>query len=401
MTGRHDRADQAGLLRTGPIVVRGLTRGVRDAVRSGRTTRHRSPARNATGDARGEAGPSTTIPSDGDTAVGREEDHAVGADEREQDVPDEPAAAAVDEDAAAPPEDERSAAAPAAAAGRPDGAADPTDAGWGDQRGAQVAGRRAGVGEPVRTVRPLRPGLRAPAGRERVGIAVLAVLAVVCVALVVAVMLKTQRDAALAAAEAAAYTPPPLVPAAPAAAASVSIIGDDGLTAAARGVAADSRWPALLDDRLSGGVRSLARPGAGYTVEGEDGGTFVDAAQDLPKASRAVVVVGGAADAGATPLALARAASRALSDAAVRAPDARLVVVGPLYRPEGVSTGQLTAVRDVLRTAAALAEATWIDPIGSRWSPGVRSGADLTAARLQTIADRMATALGSVPATAG
>lgn len=396
MAGRHDRADAAGPLHTGPIMVRGLARGVRAAVRTGRTTRHRAAAARARDD----------------SGAVHDEDPTMEDGVRDEEAVPEDMSSRPEADARYPAEDgEPEAGGPAETDGpsETDGAAsDPApddvveDAGR-DGDGGATAAQPSG-GAAAGAVRIAGPAGRRPhrhISRESAGIAVLAVLAVVCAALVVAVVLKTQRDAALAAQEAASYTPPPLTSQTPAAAAAVAVIGDGSLTAAAPGVDAADRWPALLDDRLQGGVRTIARPGAGYTVARGTAGTLVDAVPDVPISTRAVVFVGGAADVGAAPLTLARAASRALSDAAVRAPGARLVVVGPLYRSTGVSTTQLAAVRDVLRSTAALADATWIDPVERGWTPDVREASDLTGARQTTIATRMAAALKPVLAAGG
>lgn len=390
MAGRHDRAadeSRPGLLATGPIVVRGLTRGVRDALRPGQDSRHRSEV-DATALAHaGGGGRDSGAPA------------RPPGDQEEVDVTEQRPSSDPDGDAASgstplEPDEDRNLAgdvrADSAEGAHPSAGAEPS------------AAVRAAV-DP-RTPQRQEPdpapdggsGGRGPARfrerRELVGVAVLVALAVVCAGLIVAVVLKTQADAAAAAREAAAYTPPPLTSTSSAASGpSLAVVADEAATRSASGVSAAGRWPRLLADAVSGEVDLRAGTGAGYTASGDGGTSFVDAAKRIPAQTDVVLFVGGAADADASSLTLARAATEAFSEASQQAPGAVVVAVGPLFRPEGVGEQAFTELRATLRSSARIAGVRWVDPVSSGWLPTVSSASDLTSADERTVARRMRT----------
>lgn len=240
---------------------------------------------------------------------------------------------------------------------------------------------------------PRRPRMRERFGREAVGIVVLVVLALVCAGLITAVVLKTQRDAAIAAQEAADYTPPLLATAAPLSTGPVvAVIGDGTTTRSASGVTAEDRWSALLGSALDTTIEPEAESGMGYAAKSAEGRTFGEAAADIPADAEVVVFFGGAEDADVSALSLAKAATDAYSAAQQQAPDATLIVVGPAIAA-GVDDADLTEIRTVLRSAATIAKATWVDPIDEQWLPArVREAASptaLTAAAEKTLAAKM------------
>ena len=209
--------------------------------------------------------------------------------------------------------------------------------------------------------------LRERFGREAVGISVLVLLALVCGGLITAVVLKTRQDAVVAAREAAEYTPPPLATPAPASTGPVvAVIGDGTTSAAANGVSAGERWSALLAKSLGGTVAAEASAGMGYAVKGSSAETFVQAAARVPSDADVVIFFGGAEDSRVSSLSLVKAATNAYSTAKSEAPDAKLIVVGPAIRA-GVDDADLATLRNSLRGAAAIAQATWVDPIDLEW----------------------------------
>lgn len=243
-------------------------------------------------------------------------------------------------------------------------------------------------GRPL-TRRDLRRLRRGGAG----GI-VLAALLVVCIGLVVAVVLKTEADAATAAREAQAYRPPsvgasatPTTPGSSGSASAstsvpqtygtgplVTVVGDGLTVAPATG--GGTPWPATAATQLDARMTVLGGRASGYTTGGA--GTFVRQAGTVDAASRVVVFVGGVRDAGAGQFALLKAATRAYAAATARAPNTRLVVVGPAW-PTADPPRSVRVVTDALQRSAALAEATWVDPVSRGWlrSPG-RLSADGT-----------------------
>ena len=72
------------------------------------------------------------------------------------------------------------------------------------------------------------------------------------------------------------------------------------------------------------------------------------------------------------------------------------MVVGPVIA-QGVSAIELTAIRDTLRNAAGIANATWVDPIDSNWLAAAQQSASspnaLTATDEKTIASKMQAAI--------
>lgn len=249
-----------------------------------------------------------------------------------------------------------------------------------------------GAGRPPRRPRPARERF----GREAVGIAVLVVLALVCGGLITAVVLKTQRDSAIAAREAADYTPPPLATPEPTSTGPVvAVIGDGTTSAAASGVTSAERWTTVLAKSLDGTVDADASSGMGYAVKGKSGTTFVTAAAKIPSNADVVVFFGGAADANVSSLSLAKAATDAFSTASEQAPDAKVIVVGPAVA-DGVSIADLTTLRNTLRSSAGIAKATWIDPIDKDWlSTAKQAGKPtaLTVADEKTLASKMEVAV--------
>jgi hypothetical protein len=250
--------------------------------------------------------------------------------------------------------------------------------------------------KPSSASRPPRRQSRRPVherfGREAIGIAVLLVLALVCAGLITAVVIKTRNDVAIAAREAANYTPPPLVTPEPTKTGPViAVIGDGSTSTAGAGVTAKQRWTSLLESSLGGTVNIDATSGMGYAAKSKSGDTFVQKASKVPSNAKVVVFFGGAADSNIASLSLAKAATDACATAKKQAPDAKVLVVGPAIS-SGVGTNELTAIRDTLRSAAAVVEARWVDPIDKGWLPARRqssSPGDLFASDEKAIASKM------------
>lgn len=373
MRGKHDRTGKDGavdLLATGPVMVRGVARGLKDGVGGGRASRHRAAKEVV------EVGGTTRVAE----AIG-------GVDPASNRVSPHPDA---DPDLHTGPDDGEE---PDVAEKDGSGDGSSADRDPGPARADSTAGDRAAdddrsaPAEPATRVaetsrRPAAPSRFSDrVGREAVGVIVLVVLALVCAGLVTAVVVKSRQDAAAAAREAAAYTPPPLASVGPAApgAPVIAVIGDGNVLQSGSGVAAARRWPQLLassleDDSPDAEVVSLANAGSGYIAEGTGGRSFAEAAADVPSSAAVVLFVGGAADDAESSLTLATAATRAFATAAERAPDAVVLAVGPLAASsDAASTAEL---RRTLRGAARIAGVRWVDPIAADW---VSTGSTATA----------------------
>ena len=217
------------------------------------------------------------------------------------------------------------------------------------------------------------------------GITALALASVIAVGLVLA---KTRADDAVAQRQAAAYTPPPIATASPLLG-SVAIIGDESVSRSASGVPSGKRWPALAQASLGTNVTTLAAPGSGYVKRGEGQRTFVERAAEIPEDAQVVVFMGGSNDAGVSSAALAHAATTAFSAVNERAPNARIVVIGPVAA--GPATyDELFTVTRALEASAAVAHARWVDPIAADWLPDSSSVAlgALSAADERALASR-------------
>lgn len=175
---------------------------------------------------------------------------------------------------------------------------------------------------------------------------------------------------------AATATPTPSPQAAPSAPGApgdrVVVIGDGYASGTTEGGLGPDGWPALLEDRLAeadvpADVDVTADVGAGFVATGASGLSFGGLADTADLAAADVVVVLGSRDDG--PGIADQVAERAgdlLARVGERAPDAELVVVGPVW-PEDPAPAGARNNRDVLREAAEAVGATFLDPIEDAW----------------------------------
>jgi hypothetical protein len=129
-----------------------------------------------------------------------------------------------------------------------------------------------------------------------------------------------------------------------------------------------SAWPVLLEDELGNAeFRVSADAGAGYVVAGADGRTIPELAEEVDLAGADLVVVFGSRnDGGGVADDVARAADGLFDGIRDSAPDAELLVIGPAWFSEPVPAG-VRNNRDVIRTAADDAGATFVDPLEEGW----------------------------------
>lgn len=149
---------------------------------------------------------------------------------------------------------------------------------------------------------------------------------------------------------------------------------------------ADARWPWRIG--RTSAVRVDRLTGTGY-LRPSRAASFATAAGAVPKDSDAVVFVSGTAEAGADRLDVLSGATAALSAAATRAPNAQLVVVGPVA-DGAISFADLAALRSDLQSAATIAGARYVDPTPAG-APA--AGAAGTSAALDLLADAVSSAL--------
>ncbi|BBZ49605.1 SGNH/GDSL hydrolase family protein [Mycobacterium heidelbergense] len=152
----------------------------------------------------------------------------------------------------------------------------------------------------------------------------------------------------------------------------VAVIGDSYTTGTDEGGLGPKSWTALAWHTLAQrGVRIVADVAAegraGYIVPGDHGSVFEDLTGRAVKPDDALVVFFGSRnDQGVDPEQLAERAGDAFDLARIRAPSARLLVIGPPW-PTADVPGWILQVRDVLNAASRAAGAAFVDPIGDRW----------------------------------
>jgi lysophospholipase L1-like esterase len=107
--------------------------------------------------------------------------------------------------------------------------------------------------------------------------------------------------------------------------------------------------------------------GSGYVANGAFGQTYLDAAKVLVSSDVSVVMMFGSRfDMYADPRAVRQAAADTYAAIRTAAPDAVLLVVGPVW-PGVPPPGAILTTRDMVRAAAAEAGAVFVDPIEQGW----------------------------------
>jgi hypothetical protein len=230
-------------------------------------------------------------------------------------------------------------------------------------------------------------------------VVVVLVLAAVCGGVGLSLVQRNRAADASAEREASTFTPPPVSVVGPAL---VSVVSDETSgavpgTAAAR--TAPTPWMSYVSSSLSVRIAPFVVPRSGYTKTGvstaDGGSTFVTRAGQISTTTRVALLIGGSADRSASRLSLIRGATSALAAARGSSASARLVVVGPTAPPGDVDQ-DLLDVRDTLKSAAGVADATFVDPIGSGWldRPAYwSSSGTLTAAGQKELGARLITVL--------
>ncbi|MDQ4500721.1 SGNH/GDSL hydrolase family protein [Sinomonas sp. ASV322] len=148
------------------------------------------------------------------------------------------------------------------------------------------------------------------------------------------------------------------------------VIGDSLSTGL--GSSATDSWPVLVEhdeethlDQFE--VVNAAQNGSGYVTPGDDDGTFMtEVTQYVTPEAKVVLFFGSDNDVGSTSEQIREAAKSTFEAARAKAPNARIIVVGPpsyTLNPDG----ELLEVRDALRLAAFQTHSTFVDPIAEGW----------------------------------
>jgi lysophospholipase L1-like esterase len=149
---------------------------------------------------------------------------------------------------------------------------------------------------------------------------------------------------------------------------SVAVIGDSYTTGTVLGGLGGLNWTARLGVDRSWSMTDTAIGGTGYVQTHGSDGAFQAAQLDRAvTADPAMVIVAGSINDGlVAPERVGAAASALYAAVRARAPQARLVVVGPPW-PSGTPTAEILRIRDALAAAARTSGALWIDPLAEGW----------------------------------
>lgn len=143
----------------------------------------------------------------------------------------------------------------------------------------------------------------------------------------------------------------------------VLVVGDS-YTAGANN---DVLWPDLLAQELGWRMTNVAEGGVGYVNPAQTGRTFVvQAVEALATASPDLVLFVGGRNDRFEAANVEAAATEAFTTVRTAAPDAQLVVVGPIWDASQVPEG-VVEVNEAVAAAAASTEATFIDALALDW----------------------------------
>lgn len=152
----------------------------------------------------------------------------------------------------------------------------------------------------------------------------------------------------------------------------VAIIGDSFTSGTPSGGINKAGWPALVKETLAGQGLEItlivgAERGSGYGKPGKQGSSFASqVARVVGEHDRLVVLFGSANDRNIAPESLTHPVQRTLKQVKKRAPDARILVIGPAWTLPNPEPGILLA-RDVVKAQAEAFGATFVDPLAEGW----------------------------------
>lgn len=152
----------------------------------------------------------------------------------------------------------------------------------------------------------------------------------------------------------------------------VVIIGDSLTEGTEFGGSGEANWAQQVSRRLRHDGINLnlvvaGRGGAGYAVAGHTGTDFAEEVDRLVQPDDDLVVIFGGTNDWPYPLdSVAPAVVSTLSEVRVRAPNAEIIVVGPVW-PSPQPNAQLEALRDVAREESTRIRAVFIDPLANGW----------------------------------
>ena len=152
----------------------------------------------------------------------------------------------------------------------------------------------------------------------------------------------------------------------------VAVLGDSYTTGSGMGGRGSHSWPVLAVDQLHRqGIAidlAIGAVGAtGYVKANSKGTVFADQIErSVATNDHLVVLFGSINDRGVPVEQLSSAVQCVLANTKSAAPEAKLLVIGPPWAT-GDPPANILGVRDVVRSQAVAAGATFVDPIAEAW----------------------------------
>ena len=152
----------------------------------------------------------------------------------------------------------------------------------------------------------------------------------------------------------------------------VDIIGDSYVAGSDQGGYGAANWTKIVGSRFYAeshpvDMNVIGRAGAGFVVRGSDKVTFAEAAAtSLRSTADLVLVFGSRNDGKQAPDTMAAAATDLYTKIRERAPNAKIVVVGPAWVDENVPDF-IVGDSQAISAAATAAGAVFVDPLSERW----------------------------------
>lgn len=194
----------------------------------------------------------------------------------------------------------------------------------------------------------------------------------------------------------------------------IDIIGDSYVAGSDQGGYGANNWTKIVGSRFYAESRPvdmnvIGHPGAGYIVRGSEKATFAEAATTgLRSTADLVLVFGSRNDGKQDPAAMVAAATDLFAKIRERAPEAKVIAVGPAWVNENVPDFIVTDSQ-AIAAAASTAGVEFVSPLDQGWFFGAESqliGADgvhPTNAGHQYLAEKMygliSRALAAIPAS--
>ena len=162
-------------------------------------------------------------------------------------------------------------------------------------------------------------------------------------------------------------------------------------------VITDSRstWPTLLSNERGWYLNAEATPGTGYVAGGAM--SFTDKVAGATRTTPELIIVAGGSEDVVEPAAVSGDATRLYADLLRVAPQAKIVIVGPIGTTPNPSPA-LVEVNNAVRSASEAAGLPFVDALTSLSAPGLADAAgNPTAAGDQLLAEQFGAALPELP----